>query len=700
MLAATLARMGARADKISAFANHGDEAAPSYVAEFSPGAEDSSDLDEEVPPEVLEDESVLAELTEMNFAEEQATYIFAMVENRPPFRKRSWKENKRFKADMKKDRSSFVKGAGGTSHGPRGRLTKEQLKKISKCNTCGKRGHCSEDCRQASSTGATAAPPTQKMSGFCYLGGSASASGASHYSFMAWNSEDHGFYGAHGDIPSWGYLTIPPGVAILDTGATQDIIGDHALAALEDELSCMRLQAVTAPTPSSAITGIGGQAKVLKAVLIPVAFGGVPGVVRVIVIEGAVPPLLSVGLLAHLGVKLDLETEEIQFKALDVKLPMIRLPSGHSTVPLVQWEGGRFEVPDTAKEQYQLSDDAFMKGSALSAYANKGFCEDAGFVEFGDADEPSLKPVKPGKRVRFQVAEPAADVSCGALTDTDENSMIYSSRQVQGELRRELCDRAAFDSAAQMSQCLDSSRSKFDFPRDRDRGSLVLFDERRGRPSASGDALEKFDGKGVSDVGDHPPGLPSFGSCRDHPEEHPFREAQVSHGRCPGAWEVPSPGKVLGQDILHSEESSVQGQGAGTTRRPFRLGHGVPSSLATSSTTRTSVQPVPVLTGFREVSNSLKDLAQGQSQMMVMMQRGMQADISGLSLDQVQELVNKTIDAEMQVDNEEDATPLRQRAGLQWHPTRIPTSSICLPVASEDDLVYLGDSAAVVDADG
>ena len=101
--------------------------------------------------------------------------------------------------------------------------------------------------------------------------------------------------------------------------------------------------------------------------------------VRVIVIEGAVPPLLSVGLLAHLGVKLDLETEEIQFKALDVKLPMIRLPSGHSTVPLVQWEGGRFEVPDTAKEQYQLSDDAFMKGSALSAYANKGFCEDAGF---------------------------------------------------------------------------------------------------------------------------------------------------------------------------------------------------------------------------------------------------------------------------------------------------------------------------------
>ena len=78
---------------------------------------------------------------------------------------------------------------------------------------------------------------------------------------------------------------------------------------------------------------------------------------------------------------------------------------------------------------------------------------------------------------------------------------------------------------------------------------------------------------------------------------------------------------------------------------------------------------------------------------MVMMQRGMQADISGLSLDQVQELVNKTIDAEMQVDNEEDATPTS-------YPTRIPTSSICLPVASEDDLVYLGDSAAVVDADG
>ncbi|CAE7545258.1 unnamed protein product [Symbiodinium sp. CCMP2592] len=356
LLAATLARMDPRTDKVSAFVDPVEApGSATFMADLDQGNEDSSDTEEGIPQEVLEDESVLAELTEMNFTEEQAAYVFVMVENRPPFRRRSWKENKKFKADMRKDRGSFMKGNSGgsanrsSSSGPRGKLTKEQLKKISKCNTCGKRGHWSEDCRQASTTGATtASSAAPRMSGFCYLGGSSITSGSSHLSFMAWEPGERGFYGGLGDVPSWGYLTIPPGLAILDTGATQDIIGDHALAALENESPQKGLQAITVPTPSSAPTGIGGQAKVLKAVLIPVAFGGIPGVVRFIVIEGPVPPLLSVGLLAHLGVRLDLETEEIQFKALDISMPMTRLPSGHRTVPLLQWDGGHFSTPDTA----------------------------------------------------------------------------------------------------------------------------------------------------------------------------------------------------------------------------------------------------------------------------------------------------------------------------------------------------------------
>ena len=62
-----------------------------------------------------------------------------------------------------------------------------------------------------------------------------------------------------------------------------------------------------------------------------------------------------------------------------------------------------------------------------------------------------------------------------------------------------------------------------------------------------------------------------------------------------------------------------------------------------------------MLAGFREMSSSMKELAQGQSQMMILMQRGLQADVSNMSYNQMQEMVNKAVDEQMQVDNEEDS---------------------------------------------
>ena len=48
------------------------------------------------------DEAALEELEELDFTEDQASFIFVLLENRPPRRRKSWKENKTFKAEARK----------------------------------------------------------------------------------------------------------------------------------------------------------------------------------------------------------------------------------------------------------------------------------------------------------------------------------------------------------------------------------------------------------------------------------------------------------------------------------------------------------------------------------------------------------------------------------------------------------------------
>lgn len=52
------------------------------------------------------------------------------------------------------------------------------------------------------------------------------------------------------------------------------------------------------------------------------------------VLESDIPPLLSVGLLDHLGAQIDLKENHVAFKGIGIDLEMSRLPSGHRTIPL------------------------------------------------------------------------------------------------------------------------------------------------------------------------------------------------------------------------------------------------------------------------------------------------------------------------------------------------------------------------------
>ena len=156
----------------------------------------------------------------------------------------------------------------------------------------------------------------------------------------------------------WSFLTLTSGSAILDIGATQDLIGECALKALQDSLNLAGLQTVDIPTTSAVPSGIGGQANVVKSVLVPISPGGIHGVVSFLVIENNVPPLLSVGLLEHLGASFSLVTNQVSFERIGVSMKMERESSGHRTIPLVQWDGGFFSLflkrPDNSSAFLQM----------------------------------------------------------------------------------------------------------------------------------------------------------------------------------------------------------------------------------------------------------------------------------------------------------------------------------------------------------
>ena len=176
--------------------------------------------------------------------------------------------------------------------------------------------------------------------------------------------------------PASSFLSLASGDAIVDIGATQDLIGRVAFEAMKYQLSLVGLQPIMVDVPVAVPLGIGGAAKVKGVALVPVSPGGVPGVLEFTILESEVPPLLSVGFLEFLGAEISLVSNLIRFTKIEVELLMNRLSTGHRTISLIHWrpEDGSFPVPDELKSKFGLKKGAFnldcnapseyMKGSS------------------------------------------------------------------------------------------------------------------------------------------------------------------------------------------------------------------------------------------------------------------------------------------------------------------------------------------------
>ena len=219
------------------------------------------------------------------------------------------------------------------------------------------------------------------------------------------------------DELSTSLFTLEAGHAIVDIGAAQDLIGDEAFEKLSQRLRGQGLRCLRLDGQPSAAHGVGGKAEPLF--VVPCRLAGVPGVIRVTVVRGGVPHLLSVGLLESMR-------NTVNYQELGVSEPMQRLRSGHRIVDVADWPGGAFPVPPHLKEELGLEDGAFnldqtLKSSAVEVY----MCDSAGDV--GSPVEPHhghvpLCTAAACPHVRDQVCVAPLDVHAQVLQICDCDS--------------------------------------------------------------------------------------------------------------------------------------------------------------------------------------------------------------------------------------------------------------------------------------
>ena len=154
-------------------------------------------------------------------------------------------------------------------------------------------------------------------------------------------------------------IALPPGHAIVDSGAGQDLIGKPAYDKLKEKLKERGPRPVELKEKSGAALGVGGKAKTLFLSLIPCVLGGAPGIVRITVVQQDIPHLLSIGLLESLGSIIDIKGNVLKYENYDSEDFMFRMSSGHRTIDVTKWDGGSFPVPQQVRDQYGLADGAF-----------------------------------------------------------------------------------------------------------------------------------------------------------------------------------------------------------------------------------------------------------------------------------------------------------------------------------------------------
>ena len=331
---------------------------------FQHGDEKDDNSPREELDSASEDDCILFAMQSQEL-DEDAAMSFLTAWN--PDQKRTWSQNKAFKMARRKDRRHF-EDRGSRPERPHGRrrLSVAELKKVTKCRRCQQIGHWEEDCKNEPKPKNNSAHSQSKNhgNGFTYLGFPTEGNFTSLSSFLS-------------DILEQGYgkcdheanfISVPGGFAIIDPGASQDLIGLNAFRALESQLAERGLKTIrlnSTPTPAS---GVGGSAKPLFEALSPCILGGEPGIVKLTILDEDIPQLLSVGLLEYAGAIIDTCENKISFRRFGRSADMTRMQSGHRIMPVYEWKGKEFPVSEQLQAEFGLKPGDFNLRNSRAAY--------------------------------------------------------------------------------------------------------------------------------------------------------------------------------------------------------------------------------------------------------------------------------------------------------------------------------------------
>ena len=334
---------------------------------------DEDSLDDDSAPDDDDPDLVLYAIDEQDLNEYEALSFLTEWQGK----KRTWSENKLLKQAKKKDRLHFDKPESRpTRPHNRRKLSIQELKRVSRCGNCLERGHWHEECKNAykpRDPGTKLGPDRKKnnLAAFSYLGSTSSSSNMASYHLSGGeNSVGDGVDGFES------FVAVPAGHAIVDPGASQDLIGKPAFDRLVKRLAEVGLRPVKINEAPTTASGIGGRGEALFVALTPCFLGEKPGVIKLTVLKDDIPQLLSIGLLEHAKSIIDTGNNTIEFKAFNSVAPMVRLESGHRVLDVASWKGGSFEIPDQVLKDFNLSPTAFQLGDSEdpAAYMDASVC--------------------------------------------------------------------------------------------------------------------------------------------------------------------------------------------------------------------------------------------------------------------------------------------------------------------------------------